>query len=212
MLCGVAGVKLNSHLIPPDVLGVYALFSHVGTHRHVGGARGSRNFVIRHWAAAPSRTGLARDVSVRWARRLPWLAVVVLPGALLTARLSPAADAITLSVGLFGSAALLAFCALAQSALQAEGAHWRDCAISVSASLSRTFAPPLLFIAAGGAMAALWLGFGVHALVTAVVALLALRMYWKPADAPTSARLSFSRRIADRCLYRWRRRAGFWPE
>jgi hypothetical protein len=193
VLCGVAGVKLNSHLIPPDVLGAYGVFLTLAPIGMWVVHAGLVKFVIRHWAAAPSRAGLARDVVARWARRLPWLAVVALPGALFTARLTPAADAITVSAGLFGSAALLAFSALAQSALQAEGAHWRDCAVSMSGSVSRTFAPPLLFMATGGAIAALWLGFGMHTFLTAIVALCALRMYWKMGDATTAGQLPFPR-------------------
>jgi hypothetical protein len=182
VFCGVAGVKLNSHLIPPDALGVYGVFLTLAPIGMWVVHAGLVKFVARHWAVSPARTALARDVVACWARRLPWLALAALPGALFTARLSPAADAVSLSAGLFGAASLLALIALAQSALQAEGAHWRDCVVSMSSSASRTFAPPLLFIASGGAMAALWLGFGVHAVVTTVVATWALRMYWKRSD------------------------------
>lgn len=183
--CGIAGVKLNSHLLPPETLGIYGVFLtlaplgmwvvHAGVIKSVG----------RHWAASPSRPDLLRQAVALWLRRLPWLALLAVPAAAALARMSsPAILAIWLSV--FPAAALLVVGALAQSALQAERAHWRDCAVSVSGSATRTFAPLACFVFGGGTLASLWTGFGLHALVFAAAGALALRSYW--AVAPEGRR------------------------
>ena len=167
--CGLAGVKLNSYLVPPAVLGIYGLFltfAPIGMWVvHVGLLK----FISRHWAAAGSRRALAREVLAAWARRLPWLAGLVALAAWTLSPFGETGGAIVWLV-LFLSAALLSFAAFAQNALQAERAHWRDCAIAATASLTRSFVPPLLYAAAGGATTALLLGFNVHALAVAVVA------------------------------------------
>lgn len=175
--CGVAGVKLNSTLVPPEALGVYGVFL---TFTPIGAwvvHAGLVKFVARHWAGAPARAALLRAVTIGWAKRLPWLALAAIGGA---SALPPAGVGGTGLLGfvLFGAAALLAWVALAQAALQAEGAHWRDCFVSVYASLTRTFLPLLLFTLSGGTLAALWLGFGGHALITAIAAAWVLRAHW----------------------------------
>jgi hypothetical protein len=184
--CGVAGVKLNSTLVPPEVLGVYGVFL---TFAPVGAwvvHAGLLKFVARHWAGATSRGGMLRRVALSWARRLPWLAVAAVVGAWALPQPTPGAAAI-LGLALFGAASLLAAVALAQTALQAEGAHWRDCGVSVCASLSRTFLPLILFAATGGAMAALWVGFAGHALITAIAGAWALQAVWRRGENATGA-------------------------
>lgn len=173
----MAGVKLNSTLVPPELLGVYGVFL---TFAPVGAwvvHAGLLKFVARHWAGAASRAALLREVATGWARRLPWLALAAGAGVLALPQASAGSSAI-LGLALFAAASLLAAVALAQAALQAEGAHWRDCGVSACASLSRTFLPLVLFVTTGGALAGLWLGFGAHALVTAVAATWAVRTYW----------------------------------
>ncbi len=185
--CGIAGMKLNSHLLPPETLGVYGVFLtlaplgmwvvHAGVIKSIG----------RHWAASPSRPELLRQAIALWLRRLPWLALLAVPAAVALSRLgAPTIPSIWLAV--FPAAALLVIGALAQSALQAERAHWRDCAVSVSGSASRTFAPLACFVFGGGTLHSLWTGFGLHALIFAAAGALALRSYWRGAPdvrAPT---------------------------
>lgn len=186
--CGIAGVKLNSQWVPPALLGSYGVFL---TFAPIGMwvvHAGLTKFILRHWAASPQRGPLLHDTVRAWARRLPWLAGATGLGALLMARQSPVNGFAVWAI-LFVSAALLAFAALAQAALQAERAHWRDFAVAVSTALSRTFAPLLLFVAMSGAGLALWLGFGLHALVVAIAAIWTMHAYWHtaPAASPTSA-------------------------
>jgi hypothetical protein len=183
ILCGVAGVKINSYLIAPETLGIYGIFL---TFAPIGVwvvHAGLVKFVVRHWANAPSRPALWRSMINSWLRRLPWLAIAALAGAVALWRFSPAVDLISLAPALFVAAALLSATALAQSALQAERAHWRDCFIIVCTAVTRTFLPAALFFVSGGMIAALWLGFSVHAALTAAAAIWMLRRYWR-SDAP----------------------------
>ena len=184
--CGVAGVKLNSQLIPPEILGFYGVFLSLTPLGLWVVHAGLVKFVGRHWNAAPSRPALLHQGVRLWARRLPALALLALLAALPLAQLSgsPAAWA---WLAVFPTAALVAFGGLAQSALQAERAHWRDCAVSVCGSASRTFAPLACFVLGSGTLSALWTGFGLHALLFAGAGALALRSYWTNASASVSA-------------------------
>ncbi len=186
--CGIAGVKINSSLVPPEVLGVYGVFL---TFAPIGMwvvHAGLMKFTVRHWAAAPSRPALLRVVAAAWARRLPWLALPAAAAAWALGGLAPG-HALALGGALFTAAGLLAATALAQAALQAEGAHWRDSAVSMVLSVTRTFLPPLLYGATAGALAALWGGFALHAAIGAVAAAVMLRRYWHPAGAERGAPL-----------------------
>jgi hypothetical protein len=184
--CGVAGVKVNSSLVPPEVLGVYGVFL---TFAPIGMwvvHAGLMKYTVRHWAAAESRSALLRVVAGAWARRLPWLALAAGAGAWLLTPLS-AGHAVPLAAGLFAAAALLAASSLAQTALQAEGAHWRDSVVSMTLSLTRTFLPPLLYVLSTGALAALWGGFALHASLGALIGVLMLRRYWRRPVNPAAA-------------------------
>lgn len=185
--CGVAGVKVNSSLVPPEVLGVYGVFL---TFAPIGMwvvHAGLMKFTVRHWAAATSRPALLRVVAGAWARRLPWLAVAAGIGAWTLAPLTNG-HILPLGAGLFAAAALLAAAALAQTALQAESAHWRDSMVSMTLSLARTFLPPLLYVLSAGALVALWGGFALHAGLGALIGALMLRRYWRrPADQVAGA-------------------------
>ena len=174
LACGVASVRLNSHLIPPAVLGVYGLFL---TFTPLGMWLlyvGLLKYVNRQWAGSSDRAGLRREILSVGARRLPWLALLT-AGAAMAITGSSSVNHLIIWAALFASATLLTLAALAQTALQAEGAHWRDCLVGASASITRSFTPPLLYIATGGVSAALWLGFSVHALVAALAGVWALR-------------------------------------
>jgi len=185
--CGVAGVKVNSSLVPPEVLGVYGVFL---TFAPIGMwvvHAGLMKFTVRHWAAAASRPALLGVVAGAWARRLPWLAVAAGLGAWTLAPLATG-HLLPLGGGLFAAAALLAAATLAQTALQAEGAHWRDSVVSMTLSLTRTFLPPLLYVVTAGTLAALWGGFALHAGLGALAGVLMLRRYWhRSADAAAAA-------------------------
>lgn len=187
LLCGIVGIRLNSHLVPPALLGVYGVFltfAPIGTWLvHAGLVK----LVARNWAGAEQRADLWRQVTFTWARRLPWLALAAAAAALAMHRL-PDASPVPMTLALFFSASLLALTALAQTALQAERAHWRDCLVSMAGSLSRTFAPPLLFAATTGTGNALWLGFCLHGVISAAAGLWALRPYWRTPDNAACAR------------------------
>ena len=189
--CGVAGVTLNSHLIPPETLGAYGVFL---TFAPIGVwvvHAGLVKFMVRHWAASRTRPRLLREVTRAWWHRLPWLALAAAAGTGAIHAMTGTGN-LGLWLALLTAAALLAWGGLIQAALQAERAHWRDCSISVSASLSRTFGPPLLYLAAGGTMMALWLGFAGHALVVTTASAWAARPYWRT-SAPAAARRELTR-------------------
>ena len=183
MACGIAGVKLNSEFLPPEVLGFYGVFLTLAPLGMWVVHAGVVKFVVRHWAGSPSRPDLLHHVIRLWARRLPWLALLAIPAAFGLTRIGNSSTAVAW-LALFPAAALLVVGALAQSALQAERAHWRDCAVSVGGSLSRTFAPLLWFVFGGGTVHALWSGFAVHALLFAVAGIWALQRYWPSSPAP----------------------------
>lgn len=177
--CGVAGVKLNSQLLPPEILGLYGVFLSLTPLGMWVVHAGVIKFVGRRWAASADRPALLRQAAGIWGKRLPWLALLAVAAALALARVGSAAIA-SAWLAVFPAAALLVVGGLAQSALQAERAHWRDCAVSVCGSASRTFAPLALFVWGSGTLPALWTGFGLHALIFAVAGALALRSYWTP--------------------------------
>lgn len=182
LLCGLASIRLNSHLVPPQVLGVYGVFL---TFTPIGMWLvyvGLLKFVSRHWAASADRGALLREVLGVWVRRLPWLALLAAAG---TVAILPGERALwpVLWIVLLLTTALLTIGALAQAALQAERAHWRDCAVTAAAALTRSFGPPLFYAATSGA-AALWLGFGFHAVIFAAAGLWALHVdWWRTADS-----------------------------
>jgi hypothetical protein len=191
LACGIAGVKLNSRFVPPAQLGSYGLFL---TFAPIGMwvvHAGLVKFTGRHWAGSPQRAGLWREIVASWARRLPWLALAAIGATLALGGRTPGLNW-ALGPALFIAAALLALGTLMQAALQAERAHWADCAVAVSGSVTRTFFPPLLFIGTAGTIAVLWLGFCLHTLVFAATGAWMLRRYWRaaPAAAPAAPQLT----------------------
>ncbi|MDB6167536.1 MAG: hypothetical protein JWM88_400 [Verrucomicrobia bacterium] len=171
--CGLAAVKLNSHLIPPATLGFYGVFLTFAPMGMWVVHAGLLKFVGRNWAAANDRPGMTHEILAAWTRRLVWLVLLALGAGIAMARTTDISP-LLIGTALFISAALLSLGALAQSALQAERAHWRDCAVAASGSLSRSFLPPLLYAAANGAAVALLAGFTVHALIMAAAGAWAL--------------------------------------
>ena len=174
--CGIAGVIVNSRVLPPEVLGHYGLFLTlvpVGTWIvHAGVIQ----FIAREWQASAARPALLRRTLALWGMRLPWLAAVAFAAAWALGSSNGAPLTVTW-LALFPSAALLVLATLAQTALQAERAHWGDCLVSICGSVTRTFVPPLAYVLAGAALPALWAGFGLHAAVFAAAGAWALRRY-----------------------------------
>ncbi len=120
-----------------------------------------------------------------WVRRLPWLALLAGLPALALTQLTPGERGL-LWLALFSSAAVLTLAAFAQMALQADRAHWRDCATMTVGSLTRSFLPPLLY-AATGSLAALWFGFTLHTLAMALTGIWAVRASYGASFASQAA-------------------------
>lgn len=173
VICGIAGVKLISRWVPPSVLGIYGVFLtfttlgmwfvHLGLVKYVG----------RHWAAEEDKPAFVRAVTRAWVRKLPWLIAATAAGA-VTVHLQHGPPGWVIFPLLFAAATFLSIVALAQAALQAERSHWRDLAVSAIGSITRTFAPPLLYLLMGGASLALYLGFAAHTWIVATLAILAV--------------------------------------
>jgi len=179
LACGLAGVKLTTRLIAPADYGAYGVFLtftplgiwvvHVGVIKYLG----------RHWADATNKADLLRNVLASSARKLPWLAL-----ATFIASLTLAGHTMAVWPMLFLGAALLSVATIAQTALQAERAHWNDFAVSSTASLTRSFVPPLLY-AASGSLLALEGGYCLHTLAFAAAGLWSHRQNLRNPAAPT---------------------------
>lgn len=177
LACGVAGIHLTTALVPPEVLGPYSLFLSFAPVGMWAIHAGVIKFTARHWAQAPDRRLMLRQMAAATGRKLPWLLLACAVGAGMVGGLSPwllfpllALTATTLSVA-----------TLAQTALQATRSHWRDGAVLGVASVTRSFFPPILFSAAGGSALALYLGFGVHAACFALAGAWAVAGTLRPA-------------------------------
>lgn len=187
--CGAAGIAIASRLVAPEDYGAYGVFLTLVplgiTVIHAGLVK----CVARHWAASEDRAGLLREVYRAALRKLPLLAVATLIGAWL----APGMGARWWSAWplLFIASALASASWLGQTALQAGREHWRDFGVSAAGSLTRSFAPPLLYAVAGGALVALQAGFVAHALAAALAAGWALRhvLRRQGAGGPSRAQL-----------------------
>lgn len=174
--CGIAGVVVNSRLLPPDVLGHYGLFLTVVPIGMWMVHAGVIKFIAREWLGSAHRSALLRRTLSLWGARLPWLAVAAFAGATALAFWS-GTPLFLAWIAVFPSAALLVLATIAQTALQAERAHWPDCMVSACGSLTRTFVPALAYVLAGASLPALWAGFGIHAAVFAAAGAVALQRY-----------------------------------
>jgi len=130
-------------------------------------------FVSRGWAGTSDRAAMLRAASFSWAKKLPWLVLMAIPCALAAGQFKFAAVALIFP-SLVVAASLLSASALGQTALQAARQNWHDFAVACSGSLTRTFLPPLLFVALGSA-SGLYVGFCFHAVCVAGVAFGILR-------------------------------------
>ncbi len=187
LLCGLAGVKLSSWLVPPTDFGRYGVFL---TFTPLGMwvvHAGVIKYVSRQWAEAADRGAMLRAVIAAAGRKLPWLAGAAAVAAVLIA----GRGAAVVFPAVLLAALLLSGGAIAQTALQAARQHWRDLAVSGTGSVTRSFLPPLLYAAAGGSVLALYGGFCLHAFALAAAGAWALRACWRPAGPP-AARLAAS--------------------
>ncbi len=186
LACGVVGVRVTTQLVPPSVFGRYSLFL---TFTSVGMwviYAGMIKFTARHWAAAPDKDALRRDLTRGVRRKFPSLALVCLVGTFVTGEPQwPWIYAV-----LFVTAVLLSTAQLAQTALQAARQHWRDCATISAGAATRSFVPPLMYTAMGGSALALYGGYCLHALVFAAAGWWMLRGHLRSAEVgPESAPL-----------------------
>lgn len=185
-ICGLVGIRLNSHWLPPEVMGAYGLFLSFAPFGLLVVHAGTMRYIERHWAACPDRQALRASVFNTWLRRLPWLGAAAILGGAAIDQLAPG-QWLMASAGLLITLPLLPLMGFGQAALQAQQSHWRDLAgVSVS-STSRTLFGPLAFVAGGGVVAGLWLGFALHAMLAAVVAGLLVARFVTPAREGTSA-------------------------
>ncbi|ATC63163.1 hypothetical protein CMV30_03865 [Nibricoccus aquaticus] len=185
LLCGLIGVRLVSHWIPPATLGSYGVFLTFTTLGLWVVHAGLIKFITRHWASSTDQAALLRTCVHSWTKKLLWLAPAALAAACIIERENPL-NTSALSVTLFLSSALIALGVIAQSALQAARRYWTDLTVSATGSLTRTFLPPLLFLAFDNALG-LYLGFCLHALLFALTALWMVRGSIHPATASSTA-------------------------
>ena len=169
VLCGIIGVRLATQLVPPALYGEFGVFLSFITLGPWVVHAGLIRYVSRNWATATERAAAAASLATLAFRRLPWLLVASGAAALsFSVWTWPSATAL-----LFATTAFLSFGGLAQAALQAERRHWRDLAVNLTVSTTRTFLPLLLFAATGAAVA-LPAGLLLSALSFAAIALIGL--------------------------------------
>ncbi len=166
MACGVGSLYFSSRWVTPVDYGHYGLFLSVVPLGmwvwHAGVIKG----VARHWAASPNRRGLLSEVARATRSSWAWLSALSLVGAWA---LLPAAFPV-LAVLLFCSIAALSVGTVAQTALQAERAHWLDFRVTALTSTARTSLPLLAYGLLAAHPLALAGGYTVHALLFAGVA------------------------------------------
>ena len=173
LACGIAGVKLATRWIDPADYGRYGVFLGFTPLGMWVVHAGLIKFVLRHWAAG-DRPALWAGVVRTARRRLHWLALVSAGAAYFLA----GASGWRVFPFVLGAAIALSGATLAQSALQAGRQHWRDLAVNVAGSTSRSFLPPLLYVATGAGVFALYGGFLLHSLILVGAAWAALWPSW----------------------------------
>lgn len=169
---GITGVSLVTRWIDPADYGVYGVFVSLVPLGYGVIFIGLVKFVSRHWRETTDRRGLARDIFGAFGRKLAWL----VGAAIIAAWFAPAAERGWFGAALGFSAIVMGVVQLGQAALQAERAHWRDCAAAIGISSSRSLLPPLFYVATGLGVRAMLLGFCVHALVALASVRAAVRL------------------------------------
>ncbi|MDP2138503.1 MAG: hypothetical protein Q8J74_11695 [Candidatus Didemnitutus sp.] len=184
LACGVVGVVLASHWVAPQDYGHYAIFLTLTPLGMWVVHAGLIKFVGRHWAAAPDRAQLLREVARSALRKTPWLIAATVGATLLVAPPNP----LLFGACLLVAAAGLSIAQLAQSAQQADRRHWTDCGLAATGSLARTFLPLLCYAAFSATPLALQAGFALHALIAAGVGAGLLGRHWRR-STPASSRV-----------------------
>ncbi len=175
LACGIAGVRLTSHWVPPEVYGRYGIFLSLTPIGMWVIFAGLNKFAARHWAESTDRPGLLREVVLAAGRKTPWLILAV---AVLTLLAFPERSVF------FGGLLLLASLALgvahfSQTTLQASRRHWADCSISATGAVTRALLPLLLYGWVAASFTALLGGFLLHTLAVAALGAWWLRASWQ---------------------------------
>jgi O-antigen/teichoic acid export membrane protein len=181
LACGIVGIRIMSHLVAPDDLGTYGVFL---TFTPIGMwivHSGLIKFVGRSWAAGDHST-LVPAIARTWTRKLGWLLLASAIASALIARTTPL-SLVAIFVAVLLAAAFLSLGALAQTALQASRHNWFDLAASASGSITRTFLPPIAFVAIG--VIGLYAGFVLHTAVLAALACVGVLLTRKKRTAST---------------------------
>ena len=184
LLCGIAGVRLVSHWVQPDLLGRYGVFLTFTTLGHWFVYAGILKFITRHWADAEDKGGFLRACLRSWARKLPWLLLLSSAAAWAGSQLGGVSAFMTLGP-LFVAIALGSLALMAEGTLQAGRRYWTDLGVSAVGSITRTFIPPILFLTASAEIG-LYLGFGLHSLCFALAAVVTVLRYWPTSSAGKS--------------------------
>lgn len=169
VVCGVLGVWLATHWVPPALYGHYGVFLSFAPLGPWVVHAGLIRYLNRHWAQTAGKAELSGQVVKLAAHRLPWLCVATAVAALALEGWPRWAAWLLL----LGTASALSAGAIAQGGLQADRLHWRDLRANLALSTTRTFFPLVLFWATGAALA-LPVGLFLGTLVYAAVAWLAL--------------------------------------
>lgn len=181
LLCGIAGVRLVSHWVQPDILGRYGVFLTFTTLGHWFVYAGLLKFIARHWADAENKAGFLRACVRSWVQKLPWLLLLSSAAAWAGGQLGGLSVFATLGP-LFIATALGSLGLMAEGTLQAGRRYWTDLGVSSVGSITRTFIPPVLFLTASAEIG-LYLGFGLHSLCFALAAIVTVSRYWPAANA-----------------------------
>jgi O-antigen/teichoic acid export membrane protein len=191
LVIGVVGLKLISHLVPPAVNGVYALFLTLTQLGTLLTHSGIINHAARNWQRESPRQGSY----ARYLWRASWTALAYL--APILALISGAMFLGTREAGwLFAFPLLLAGnLALAQTemgalALNAGERHWAVLGLRTGGVAARIFFPVLGVVAFGASFLALASGFALHSLVVIGFILALFRQAWtaQPAESDTLER------------------------
>jgi len=187
VLCGLAGVRILSTWVPPEVLGLYglclvlvpagSLLTHHGLARHAARhwpLQGNASGYYQALLAAARRAslvligllllasaGLSTTTGIPFGRTWPWLCIAAMAGA---------------------------YGALLHAVLQTSRTYWSDCAVSCGNSVARTGGPLVALWIAGATVPVLLTGFAVPQAIVLLAAwwwLLGRRL--RPAPRASSA-------------------------
>ena len=184
LAAGIAGVSLVTRWVAPADYGVYGIFASFVPLGYGVVFIGLVKFVTRQWRETADRRGLAGDVIGALAQKTGWLIVPAVGAAWF----APEGARSWFAAALFFSAVVMGLVQLGQAALQAERAHWRDCAAMIGITGSRSLLPPLLYVATGWGVRAMLLGFCAHALIALASVAATLRRPTRAAEADPRSR------------------------